>query len=204
MELYPHKMAKLSCGIDFGTTNSSVAVTDGTMIRVLDIDPENDIPTSLPSLLYIARDGERIVGRAAADTFIERNVDREVVVRHVDLGVYIQGYVGGEGDNTYGQVIRKEGVDVPEAVTARALVEVNSPGRLFQSLKTSLRLKEFRGTEVFGTHYQIEELTAEILRRMQTAADEEAGEPVDSAVFGRPTPSSRASSRMDSWAVITP
>ena len=61
-------MAKLSCGIDFGTTNSSVAVTDGTMIRVLDIDPENDSPTSLPSLLYIARDGERIVGRAAADT----------------------------------------------------------------------------------------------------------------------------------------
>ena len=186
MELYPHKMAKLSCGIDFGTTNSSVAVTDGTMIRVLDIDPENDSPTSLPSLLYIARDGERIVGRAAADTFIERNVDREVVVRHVDLGVYIQGYVGGEGDNTYGQVIRKEGVDVPEAVTARALVEVNSPGRLFQSLKTSLRLKEFRGTEVFGTHYQIEELTAEILRRMKTAVDEEAGESVDSAVFGRP------------------
>ncbi len=179
-------MPKLSCGIDFGTTNSSVAVSDGTATRVLDIDPENDSPSSLPSLLYIARDGERIVGRAAANTFIERNVDREVIVRHIDLGVYIEGYVGGEGDNTYGTVPRKDGIDVPEAVTARALVEVNSPGRLFQSLKTSLRLKEFRGTEVFGTHYQIEELTAEILRRIKAAVDEEAGESIDVAVFGRP------------------
>ena len=88
-------MPKLSCGIDFGTTNSSVAVSDGTYTRVLDIDPENDSPSSLPSLLYIASDGERIVGRAAANTFIERNVDREVVVRQIDLGVYIEGYVGG-------------------------------------------------------------------------------------------------------------
>lgn len=161
-------------------------MSDGATVRVLDIDPENDSPTLLPSLLYIARDGERIVGREAANTFIERNVDREVVVRHVDLGVHIEGYVGGEGDNTYGPVHKKEGIDVSEAVTARALVEVNSPGRLFQSLKTSLRLKEFRGTEVFGTHYQIEELTAEILRRIKAVVDEEAGEPVDSAVFGRP------------------
>ena len=50
---------------------------------------------------------------------------------------------------------------------ARAMVEVNSPGRLFQSLKTALRLRQFTGTEVFGTHYQIEELTALILRKMK-------------------------------------
>ena len=179
-------MSKLSCGVDFGTTNSSVALSDGTTTRVLDIDPENDSPSSLPSLLYIARDGERIVGRAAADTFIERNVDREVIVEHVDLGIHIEGYVGGEGDNTYGAVPRKDGLDVPEAVTARALIEVNSPGRLFQSLKTSLRLKEFRGTEVFGTHYQIEELTAVILRRIKSVVDEEGGESIDTVVFGRP------------------
>lgn len=179
-------MSKLVCGIDFGTTNSSVAVCDDHGVRVLEVDPLNDSPTSLPSLLYIARDGEHIVGRAAADTFIERNVDREVIVRQVDLGIYIDGYVGGEGDNSYGMVPRKDSFNVAEAVTAKALVEVNSPGRLFQSLKTSLRLKEFQGTEVFGTHYQIEALTAEILRRIKSAVDAEAGESIDSAVFGRP------------------
>jgi hypothetical chaperone protein len=146
----------------------------------------NDIPTSLPSLLYISRDGETAVGRSAANTFIERNVDREVVLRPVSLGVHIEGYVGGELDNDYGLTIRKDGDESTELVTARAMVEVNSPGRLFQSLKTSLRLAEFRGTEVFGTHYQIEELTAAILRRVKQTVDEAAGTAVDSAVFGRP------------------
>lgn len=174
------------CGIDFGTTNSSVALAVDGEVRVLEIDPENDSPTSLPSLLYIARDGEMTVGRAAANTFIERNVDREVIVRAVSLGVNIEGYVGGELDNDYGLAVRKEGDENTEVVTARAMVEVNAPGRLFQSLKTSLRHSQFRGTEVFGTHYQIEELTAAILRRIKRTADEAAGESVETAVFGRP------------------
>ena len=179
-------MGKIACGIDFGTTNSSVALARDGQVEVLEIDPVNDNPTSLPSLLYITREGEQIVGRAAANSFIERNVDREVVLQQVDLGVHIEGYVGGEGDNDYGPVLRKDGSDLTEAVTARALVEVNSPGRLFQSLKTSLRLRQFRGTEVFGTHYQIEELTAEILKRIKSTVDAAAGEDIDAAVFGRP------------------
>ena len=178
-------MAEPSCGIDFGTSNSSVALVEDGAVRVLPIDPLNDSPTSLPSLLYISRDGEEIVGRAAADTFIERNVDREVLVRAVELGVHIDGYVGGEMDNEFGAV-RKEGDEMTEAVTARAMVEVNSPGRLFQSLKTSLRMREFTGTEVFGEQYQIEQLVAGILRRIKETADEAAGEPVERAVFGRP------------------
>ncbi len=179
-------MATISCGIDFGTTNSSAALVDEHGVRVLDLDPGNDNPKSLPSLLYLARDGEQIVGRSAANVFIERNVDREVIVRQVDLGVHIEGYVGGEGDNDYGNVPRKDSENVREAVRAHAMMEVNSPGRLFQSLKTSLRHKVFKGTEVFGVEYQIEELVAIILRRIKAAIDKAAGQPVDSAVFGRP------------------
>lgn len=179
-------MAKLFCGIDFGTTNSSLAVADGQNVRVLPLDPENDSPQSLPSLLYITNEHEIAVGRQAANLFIDRNVDREVILEQVDLGVQIAGYVGGEGDNEYGSAQRKDPTDVTEAVTARAIVEVNSPGRLFQSLKTALRLRQFKGTEVFGAHYQIEELTALILRRMKDAAEAHAGESLDTAVFGRP------------------
>ena len=102
-------MAEFSCGIDFGTTNSSVALVEDGAVRVLPIDPNNDSATSLPSLLYITREGEEIVGRSAADTFIERNVDREVLVRAVELGVHIEGYVGGELDNEYGGSVRKDG-----------------------------------------------------------------------------------------------
>ena len=163
-----------------------MAISDGSGVRVLELDPMNNNPTSLPSLVYISKDGEQIVGRAAANTFIERNVDREVIVKQVELGVHIQGYVGGEGDNDYGQIQRKDSFDFTEAVTAKAMLEVNSPGRLFQSLKTLLRMKDFHGTEVFGTQYQIEELTAIILRKIKAAVDREAGYSVESAVFGRP------------------
>lgn len=179
-------MSPVFCGIDFGTSNSSVALSDGQNVRVLPIDESNLNPTSLPSLLYISRDGEHIVGRDAANTFIERNVDREVILKQVDLGIEIQAYVGGEGDNEYGKIVSKEPTNVTEAVSAKAMIEVNSPGRLFQSLKTLLRMKQFKGTEVFGTQYQIEELTAIILRKIKAAADLAADRDIERAVFGRP------------------
>ena len=179
-------MTKVFCGIDFGTTNSSVAISDGSKMKILSLDESNDLPTSLPSLLYISREGEYIVGRDAANAFIERNVGREVLLKSVDLGISIEGYVGAEPDKSEGYRPRDEISNVREAVRARAMVEVNSPGRLFQSLKTSLRFEAFKGTEIFGTHYQIEELTAIILRQMKASIDAEAGQSVDTAVFGRP------------------
>lgn len=179
-------MPRIHCGVDFGTTNSSVAVSDGQGVRVLELDPLNDSPKSLPSLLYLSREGEALVGRAAANAFIERNIDREVMLQKVDLGISIEGYVGSEPDKSEGYRPREEGEQIREAVRAHAMVEVNSPGRLFQSIKSSLRFKDFKGTEVFGTQYQIEELTAKILMRIKRAVDELAGEPVESAVFGRP------------------
>lgn len=184
-------MAKLYCGIDFGTTNSSAAVTDGGEVRVLALDPANDSPYSLPSLLYITNEGEHIVGREAANAFIERNVDREMLLKQVDLGVDIEAYVGAEPDKSEGYRPGTAPSNVREAMRARATVEVNSPGRLFQSLKTQLRHKSFRGTHVFGTHYQIEELVAAILCRIKRRVDEEAGESVETVVFGRPVRFSR-------------
>lgn len=179
-------MTKWFCGVDFGTTNSSVAVSDGARVQVLPIDPENDSVASLPSLVYITRAGKTIVGRAAANAFIERNVDREVLLKQVDLGIDIEAYVASEPDKSEHYRPGVKDPETREAVRARAVVEVNSPGRLFQSLKTLLRYRGFRGTEVFGVSYQIEELVAIILRRLKEAADAAAGEPVTRAVFGRP------------------
>ena len=179
-------MPKLHCGIDFGTTNSSVAVAGDGGVRVLELDAANDSPRSLPSLLYMAREGDALVGRAAANAFIERNVDREVILKQVDLGIEIEGYVGSEPDKSEGYRPRDDREQKREALRAHATVEVNSPGRLFQSIKSSLRYRDFKGTEVFGTIYQIEELTAKILARIKEAVDAEAGEPVERAVFGRP------------------
>lgn len=179
-------MSQLFCGIDFGTTNSSAAVSDGAQVRVLPLDPHNDNPMSLPSLLYITDEGHTIVGRRAANAFIERNVDREVLLKQVDLGIDIEGYVAAEPDKSEAYRPGTADPNVREAVRAHAMVEVNAPGRLFQSLKTLLRHRGFTGTEVFGIHYQIEELVSIILRQMKRELDEATGAPVTKAVFGRP------------------
>lgn len=179
-------MAKLYCGVDFGTSNTSAALSDGQNVQVLPLDPANDSPTSLPSLLYITNEGESIVGRGAANAFIERNVDREVILKQVDLGVDIEAYVASEPDKSESYNPAHGDSNKREAVRARAMVEVNSPGRLFQSLKTLMRHGAFKGTEVFGVSYQIEELVARILVRVKEAVDRAAGEPIERAVFGRP------------------
>ncbi|MBI2423941.1 MAG: Hsp70 family protein [Candidatus Hydrogenedentes bacterium] len=179
-------MSDIYCGVDFGTSNSSVAISDGAHVQVLDLDEHNDSPASLPSLVYITREGQSIVGRAAANAFIERNVDREVLLKQVDLGVSIEAYVASEPDKSEGYRPGATDGTAREAVRAKAMVEVNSPGRLFQSLKTLMRHRGFTSTEVFGTQYQIEELVAMVIRPMKEAVDRAAGRDVERAVFGRP------------------
>ncbi|HOE67283.1 MAG TPA: Hsp70 family protein [Candidatus Hydrogenedentes bacterium] len=174
------------CGIDFGTSNSSAALVENDSARVLDLDPRNDAPTSLPSLLYITKERKYIVGRAAANAFIERNVDREVLLKRIDLETAIEAYVASEPDKSDAYRPREDMGEVRDAVRASAVVEVNSPGRLFQSLKSSLRFANFRGTEVFGRRYQITELISLVLRRIKRSVDEAAGESVEGAVMGRP------------------
>ena len=120
-------MDNVFCGIDFGTSNSCVALSSGDRVEVLPIDPLNDPATCLPSLLYLSAEGERIVGRSAANAFIDRNVDREVVLKQVDLGITIEGYVGAEPDKSEGYRPREDGYNAPESVRARATIEVTSP-----------------------------------------------------------------------------
>ncbi len=44
----------IACGIDYGTTNTSVAIVkDNAKIEVIELDEENNPSTSLPSLVYI-------------------------------------------------------------------------------------------------------------------------------------------------------
>ncbi len=179
-------MKRLFCGVDFGTTNTSLALCDGARSWAIPLDTHNDPATSLPSLLYISSEGDKIVGRQAADAFIARNVDREVKLRQMDLGVDVEAYVGAEPDKSDAYNPALVDTNVRHAMRARATLEVNSPGRLFQSLKTLLRQPSFKNTEVFGTKYQIEELVAYILDAAKKRAEAETGAPVEHAVFGRP------------------
>jgi len=190
-------LAEAYCGIDFGTSNSSAALSRDGKVEILPLDAENDSPTSLPSLLYITNEGEAIVGRAAANAFIERNVDREIKLEQVDLGISIEGYVASEPDKSESYRPGIINSDVREAVRATAIIESNSPGRLFQSLKTLMRHRSFTGTQVFGENYQIEALVALLLKEIKAGVDKAAGYSVERAVFGRPVRFSELDSEND-------
>jgi hypothetical chaperone protein len=162
----------LSIGIDFGTSNSSVAVFDpsnGGAARLLPLDAHARDPRVMRSLLYITRAGEIIAGQRALDLYTEQNTGREVKLE--------RRYIG-EVKMTFS--------DMTVVKDAFALVDVNEPGRLFQSLKRFLPVTSFKKTNVFGTEYRLEELVATLARELVRAAEAALGQPVRELVVGRP------------------
>ena len=57
----------LRVGLDFGTSNSGVAVSDGTHVKILPIDPHNIMPEVVKTVLYITRDQQYYVGQEAVE-----------------------------------------------------------------------------------------------------------------------------------------
>lgn len=173
-------------GVDFGTTNTSVAVADDHGSRALEIDPHNDAPTSLPSLLYMERNGDRVVGRQAAERYIERNTGRRVRARRIRINRMIPLVEGGEIDKEH---MPREGLIDPETrygVVASAVVEARPPGRFFHSLKPHLSNRQFVNTKVFGQPYQMEELVAFVLEPVRQSVETSLGRVPDVVIFGRP------------------
>src|ERR1700694_5848918 len=108
----------LSIGIDFGTSNSSVAAYDGSSVRLLPLDTHARDPQVMRSLLYITRAGDIVTGQRALDLYTEPNTGREV-----------------KRERRYIGEVKMFFSDMTLVKDAYALVDVNEPGRLFQSLK---------------------------------------------------------------------
>lgn len=157
-------------GLDFGTTNSSAAVYDGSTLKLLPIDPVNSNPHIMRSTLFISREGVPYVGREAINRFTEGNVGREID--------YEWKYVG-EAEVTLADV-----GTVMQALYVN--VDANAPGRLFQSLKSGLRDSSFLSTNVFGRPYTLEALVAIVLRMILERIETSLGTKVTRMVVGRP------------------
>jgi hypothetical chaperone protein len=160
----------ISIGIDFGTSNSSVAAYDGRRVRLLELDPAARDPRVMRSLLYITREGEVIAGQRALETYTDQNTGREVNLEH---------RLVGEIDMTFAEIgtLHRH---------VFGLVDVNAPGRLFQSLKRFLADTSFTSTDVFGTEQTLEDLLATLAGKMIEAAERSLGEPVRRMTVGRP------------------
>ena len=157
-------------GVDFGTTNSSAAYYDGQQLRLLPIDPVATTTTILRSALFMTREGAAYIGREAIRRFTEGNVGREIA--------YEWRYIGDA------EVTFADFGTIQQSLYVK--IDANAPGRLFQSLKTGLRDKSFRRTNIFGTYYTLEELIAIMLRMLLDRIEQQLGRPVTSMVVGRP------------------
>ena len=158
-----------SIGIDFGTSNSSVAIFDGQTTRLLPLDPAASNPEVMRSLLYIPRDGEIVAGQRALDLYTEQNTGREVIM-----------------ERRYLRAITMTFSDMSVTKDAYAMVDVNEPGRLFQSLKRFLPVTSFQKTNVFGREYRLEELVATLAKQMVRAAESALVARDDLLPIGRP------------------
>lgn len=164
----------MEAGIDFGTTNSSLARFDGQRVRYFALDPANKDPRLLPSLIYITREHEVSVGFGAARRYIAENVGRPIRYEKRYVGD-IEIMVAGTGGSP---IIYNEAIYAYE--------DVEAPGRFLQSIKTVLRDESYGGTFIFKRHYTAEQLIALVLAHARARAEAVLGDAVTHVVLGRP------------------
>ena len=156
-------------GMDFGTTNSGMAVYDGAELRRLPLDSGSESPRILRSALYITNEQDVFIGRTAINRYFEHNVGRPVKLERVWVGEF-----------------EIRGADMYFVTDAYVWADVMSPGRLFLSFKTNLRDHEYTGTMIGSYFYPIESLVALFLfvskRRAEALLERELKE----VVLGRP------------------
>ncbi len=155
-------LPRLAIGIDFGTTNSSVALARASapdQPAVVEFvafrNPEETITASSRSILYIEQSKQRT--RSATETFSGFSAIRRYLDRH-------------------------HTTDTSTSFEPR-------PGRLIQSLKSYLAVRNLTGTEVFGRRYSVEDLIARIVSDLRLATEGHLGtaiSPETPVVVGRP------------------
>ncbi|HEX7103371.1 MAG TPA: Hsp70 family protein [Nitrolancea sp.] len=155
-------------GFDFGTTNSAIAVVlaGETTPRLIPLDVAQPESPLVPTALYFRPDGSVHIGRDAIETYVRLEADHTIRRERRVTGAEIETVFGTE-----------------RVVTE---IDVNQPGRFFQSIKRSLADSSFRGTELFGRAVTLEDLVATFAGEMRQRAEAMLGRDVTRAMVGRP------------------
>lgn len=106
----------LKVGIDFGTSNSGVAIYDGQHARLLPVDPKNVIPEVIKTVLYITREYRSYLGRTVEASY------RDNIVRQRR---FVKQWAGE---------IDFRGADMHYVRDIYVYVDELKPGRLLQSV----------------------------------------------------------------------
>jgi hypothetical chaperone protein len=156
-------------GIDFGTSNSGIAVYDGQRVHLLPVDPKNVIPEVIKTVLYVTRDYRTSIGQEAVEYYYRDNVNRQ--------RRFVKQWTGE---------IDVYGADMHYVRDVFVYVDELQPGRLLQYLKTALRKENYEGTQIFERYYTVGDLAGTYLTLLKQRAENVLGEPIHSVTLGRP------------------
>jgi hypothetical chaperone protein len=159
----------IKVGIDFGTSNSGVAIYDGQRVKLLPVDPRNVIPEVIKTVLYITKDYRAMIGQDAVETYYRDNVNRQ--------RRFVKQWAGE---------IDVYGADMHYVRDIFVYVDELKPGRLLQYLKTALRKEGYEGTQIFERYYTVGDLAKTYLGLLKQRAEDVIGEPIDAVTLGRP------------------
>jgi hypothetical chaperone protein len=159
----------LKVGIDFGTSNSGVAVYDGQQVKLLPVDPKNVLPEVIKTVLYITRDYRTSIGQEAVENYYRDNVNRQ--------RRFVKQWAGE---------IDVYGADMHYVRDIYVYVDELKPGRLLQYLKTALRKERYEGTQIFERYYTVGDLAKTYLSLLKQRAEDVLREQIYSVTLGRP------------------
>ncbi|WP_101756929.1 Hsp70 family protein [Oceanicoccus sp. KOV_DT_Chl] len=163
-------------GIDFGTSNSAIAVFDGTEVRMIAIEANAQ---TVPTAIHLDRDFQALTGSAAIQSYVDENADRRVeitakVIAEVEAdpsGVFSEG---GEGEGGANQLIYG------------AAEDYGLPGRLFLGIKRLLGKDTILRLMVFDRPYRLVALITPILLSFRKAITQNVGNVAKGIYLGRP------------------
>jgi hypothetical chaperone protein len=167
----------IGIGVDFGTSNSTVAWFDGRQLRFVEIETDSPI---LPTAVHLSKEYEGTTGAEAIERYVQENT-----ARLVHLVPEILGHAAGSIENSSPEH------EMSELTTSRNLVfgpliDHGLPGRLFLGLKRLLGNPAIDRIFVFNRPYRLVALLTPVLLRLHEAVEEELRAPVSQAHIGRP------------------
>jgi hypothetical chaperone protein len=159
----------LKVGIDFGTSNSGVAIYQGDKVQLLPMDGKNIVPEVVKTILYITRDYKHFIGQEAVELYYKQNINRQ--------RRFVQKWSGE---------IDYRGSDMHYVRDIYVYVDELQPGRLLQFIKTALRSEKYQGTQVFERYYTLSDIISAYLRVLKQRAETLLGEKILGVTLGRP------------------
>jgi hypothetical chaperone protein len=167
----------IGVGVDFGTSNSTVAWFDGHQMRFVAIETMSPI---LPTAVHLSKEYEGTTGAAAIERYVQENTARLVHLVPEILGQAASSIADNNPEHEIGELTTSRNAILGP------LIDHGLPGRLFLGLKRLLGNPAIDRIFVFNRPYRLVALLTPVLLQLHEAVEEELRAPVSRAHIGRP------------------